>query len=340
MAIHPGAQADSRPASPIEWLVRERGLRRFGLFFVTGEGTDLPNGDEEQSGYVIDGQAKIYSFWTGWDVARQEVAFTEWELVDEEPEWQGVGEYERARARAGLLPSTKSAPTFEELLDQAGWLTVREIVVHLKAVDYWLRHPTVRSRRARERHVEGLLLNIRGPQGIPLFIRATREGTDDLEYIHPLSAEAEDIRREGRYLLAESVKSGPTHQRIAAKDHPVMTMNAEGRLVIRPEKDTPIEDVARVQALLDHLQAPDAEALEEYSTQGVLSARWRSRIEGGELSYIEGLGHQEHLSTRVHLRTSEGLRLLAQLMAASEFLQVGETEDVLSRAYEAGLFSS
>jgi len=108
MAIHPGAQADSYPASPIEWLVRARGLRRFGLFFVTGEGEDLPNGGEEQSGYVIDDGGRIYSFWTGWDVARQDVTFTDWELVDEEPEWRSVAEYERARVQAGLAPSVKS----------------------------------------------------------------------------------------------------------------------------------------------------------------------------------------------------------------------------------------
>jgi hypothetical protein len=108
MAIHPGVQADSQPASPIEWLVRERGLQRFGLFFVTGEGEELPNGDEEQSGFVIDSQGQIYSFWTGWDATRQAVTFSEWEPVVEEPEWRGVGEYERARARAGLAPSTSS----------------------------------------------------------------------------------------------------------------------------------------------------------------------------------------------------------------------------------------
>ena len=107
MAIQRGAQTDSQSASPIEMLVRERGLQRFGLFFVTGEGEDLPNGDEEQSGYIIDNQGQIYSFWTGWDATRQQVTFSEWELVDEEPEWRGVGEYERARARAGVATAAE-----------------------------------------------------------------------------------------------------------------------------------------------------------------------------------------------------------------------------------------
>lgn len=340
MAIHPGAQVDSRPASPIERLVRERGLRKFGLFFVTGEGEELPNGDEEQSGFVIDDKGRAYSFWTGWDVARQEVTFVDWDLIDEEPEWRGVGEYENARAQAGLAPSANSEPTFEELLDQAGWLTVREMVAHLEASDYWLRHPTVLSRRAKERHVAGLLQTLRGPQGIPVFIRAVRKGTDDLEYIHPLSARPEDIRREGRYLLAESMKTRPSESRVAAQDHPIMTMSAEGRLVVRPNLGAPPEDVERVQALLDHLQAPDAESQEEYSTHGMLSERLRGRIEHGELSFREGVAHQEQLSTRVHLRDSEAMRLLAQLIAASEFPDVDETKDLLSSIYEAGLFSS
>ena len=334
MAIHPGVRTDPRPSSPIERLVRERGLRRFGLFFVTGEGNELPNGDEEQSGYVIDDRGQIYSFWTGWDSTRHEVVFTEWERVDEEPEWRGVREYDRARMLAG------APPTFEELLDDAGWLAIPEMVVRLEAADYWLRHPTVLSRRAKERHVKTLLGSIRGPQGIPVFIRAKRQGSDELEYIHPLSAKPDDIRREGRYLLAESMKNRPSEQRLASKDCPTMTMDSEGRLVIRPASEASPEDVARIQALLDHLQDPDAEAQEEYSTQGVLSERLRSRIERGELSFRAGVAQQEQLSTRVHLRTSEGLRLLAQLMAASEFLSVGKNEGVLSEAYEAGLFSS
>src|SRR3954462_12660434 len=98
MAVHPGARTDSRPATPIERLVTERGIRRFGLFFVTGEGDELPNGDEDQSGDVVDSRGQIYSFWTGWDAARRDVVFTEWEQIEEEPEWRGVAEYERARA--------------------------------------------------------------------------------------------------------------------------------------------------------------------------------------------------------------------------------------------------
>lgn len=340
MAIHPSAHMDSRPASPIEWLVRERGVPRFGLFFVTGEGEELPNGDEEQSGFVIDGQGHIFSFWTGWDDTRQQVTFSEWERVDEEPEWRGVSEYERARESAGLAPSVESPPAFEDLLDHAGWLTVPEIVAHLEASGYWLRHPTVLSRHAKARHVADLLRGIRGPQGIPVFLRARRGGTDEVEYIHPLSTQPEDILREGRYLLAESMKSRPSRARVAAKDHPVMTMDSAGRLVIRPKQEASEGDIGRLQALLDHLQEPDAEAQDEYGTNGLLSERLRRRIEHGELSFLEGVAHQEQQSIRVYLRTSEGMRLLAQLMAASEYLGLGATDDLVSKAYEEGIFSA
>jgi hypothetical protein len=108
MAIQSGAQTTPRPASPLERLIQERGLRRFALFFVAGEDDLLPNGDEEKSGYIIDDQGQIYSFWTGWDAERQTVVLAEWEVVDEEPAWRGVSEYERARVSAGLAPGTVS----------------------------------------------------------------------------------------------------------------------------------------------------------------------------------------------------------------------------------------
>ena len=109
MATNQGRRTDSLPESPIERLVRERGLHRFGFFFVTDEGDYLPNGDEEQSGYVIDDQGQAYSFWTGWDQVRQDVIFSEWEPVPTEAERDGVAEFERARAAAGLGPRRRAA---------------------------------------------------------------------------------------------------------------------------------------------------------------------------------------------------------------------------------------
>ena len=108
MATNHGMRTDLRPESLIERLVRERGLRRFGLFFVTGEGEYFPNGDEEQSGYVIDDRGQTYAFWTGWDQSQQAVVFSEWEPVDAEAEWYGVAEFERAWAAAGLSPTRRA----------------------------------------------------------------------------------------------------------------------------------------------------------------------------------------------------------------------------------------
>jgi hypothetical protein len=109
MATNHGVRTDLLPESSINRLVRERGLRRFGLFFVTGEGEYLPNGEEEKSGYVIDDQGQAYSFWTGWDQNQQAVVFSDWEPVDAEAEWSGVSEFERARVAAGLTPGHRAA---------------------------------------------------------------------------------------------------------------------------------------------------------------------------------------------------------------------------------------
>lgn len=95
-------RTDSRPLRLIERLVRERGVQRFGLFMVTSEGKTLPNGDEDQSGFVIDGSGQVYSFWTDWDDSSHAVVFSEWEPVDDDPVWRDVAEYQRARKTAGL----------------------------------------------------------------------------------------------------------------------------------------------------------------------------------------------------------------------------------------------
>jgi len=334
MAVHPGARTDSRPATPIERLVTERGIRRFGLFFVTGEGDELPNGDEDQSGYVVDSRGQIYSFWTGWDAARRDVVFTEWEQIEEEPEWRGVAEYERARAHAG-------APhTFEELVEHSGWLTIPEMVALLEEDGYWLRHPTVLSRRAKHRHVAHQLGTLTGPHGMPLLIKALRSKTNEIEYIHPIGATPEDILREGRYLLGESLKQRLDSRRAADDDQPVMALMLDGHLVIVAERDADPSAVDLVEHVLDHLQSPDEETREDDEIKGLLSERLHQLIENGTIGFMEGVTLQERQSVRVHLRSSDGLRLLAQLLAASEYLGLGETDNLVSAAYEAGIFSS
>ncbi len=97
-----GARLPWQHDTPLVRMVRERGLRHFAFFFVTGEGEDLPNGDEEKSGYVIDEHGRIYSFWTGWDGELRKPVFSARELVRENPAWLESDEYRRARATANV----------------------------------------------------------------------------------------------------------------------------------------------------------------------------------------------------------------------------------------------
>ena len=51
-----------KPEDDLHRLIRDEGLRRYGLFFVTGEGKRLPDGWEDASGYVIDDRGRVFSF--------------------------------------------------------------------------------------------------------------------------------------------------------------------------------------------------------------------------------------------------------------------------------------
>jgi hypothetical protein len=90
------------PAEDLHRLIRSEGLKRYGTFFVTGEGKRLPDGSENGSGYVIDEQGRVFSFWLDWDHERQETVFTEWAEVHSESNWPESAEYQEARAAAGL----------------------------------------------------------------------------------------------------------------------------------------------------------------------------------------------------------------------------------------------
>src|SRR5215210_7633461 len=92
-----------KPQDDLHRLIRDEGLRRYGLFFVTGEGKRLPDGSEDASGYVIDGHGNVFSFWLDWSPEHQAVAFSEWRQVEAEPDWSDSAEYREAR-RAARLP--------------------------------------------------------------------------------------------------------------------------------------------------------------------------------------------------------------------------------------------
>jgi hypothetical protein len=87
----------------LDRLIRARGLERFALFMLSGEGTTLPDGSEALSGYVVDPTGRVYSFWLGWDDEHREPALTEWAEEQPESDWLSNPEYRRAREALGLL---------------------------------------------------------------------------------------------------------------------------------------------------------------------------------------------------------------------------------------------
>lgn len=86
----------------LDALVRERGLRRFAYFLVTGEGRLLPNGVEVTSGHVLDASGQVFRFWTTWDAERAQASFKVWRPAAVNPRWEANREYQRARAAVGL----------------------------------------------------------------------------------------------------------------------------------------------------------------------------------------------------------------------------------------------
>lgn len=88
--------------STLRRLLAGRGIDRYALFFVTGEGRFFPNRDEEISGSVLTPDGRIFAFWTGWDTALGGPAFRRWYEESPEPQWDASAEYQRARAAVGL----------------------------------------------------------------------------------------------------------------------------------------------------------------------------------------------------------------------------------------------
>src|SRR4051812_26522997 len=96
MTLH---RAEQPPAvsDVLEQLVQARGVGRHAFFFTSGEGTEMPNGVEEESGYLLDEHGRVFSFWLGWDVEQREPVLETWERVEIEPRWRDEPEYQRAR---------------------------------------------------------------------------------------------------------------------------------------------------------------------------------------------------------------------------------------------------
>lgn len=102
MAIQQEIKSDAEHMALLAALLAERGLKRYGLFAVSGEGTITPDGYEEASGYALSHDGHAFFFWTGWDEAAQRTIFEMWKLTEPQAEWQDDEEYQAARVAAGL----------------------------------------------------------------------------------------------------------------------------------------------------------------------------------------------------------------------------------------------
>jgi hypothetical protein len=91
-----------RQMTTLARLVAARGVGRYASFWEVGEGTFLPDGTEDLSGYVVDEHGRVFFFWTAWDAERDEPAFETWRQVEPEPHWADSEEYREARAVVGL----------------------------------------------------------------------------------------------------------------------------------------------------------------------------------------------------------------------------------------------
>ena len=102
MAIQQELKSDAEHMALLHALLTERGLMRYGLFAVSGEGATTPDGFEETSGYALSSDGQAFFFWTGWDESKQQTGFDMWKPTEPQPDWQGDEEYQDARKAAGL----------------------------------------------------------------------------------------------------------------------------------------------------------------------------------------------------------------------------------------------
>ena len=93
---------DAASVDLLRRLVMGRGIDTFVPFLVTGEGTFLPDGVEESSGYVLDATGRVFRFWLAWDAERQAPALSVWRPVESSSRWEKHPEYVRARETLGL----------------------------------------------------------------------------------------------------------------------------------------------------------------------------------------------------------------------------------------------
>lgn len=103
--LNANPSSDTQPSrGSLRSLIADKGLKRYGVFFSTDEGVDMPNGEEESTGYVIDAHGIAYFYAIGWSLEQSSPAFLVWQKTRIEPRWVESSEYRRARKAAGLKP--------------------------------------------------------------------------------------------------------------------------------------------------------------------------------------------------------------------------------------------
>ena len=102
MTTYDWTERVTRRSALVDELLREKNIHRYGLFAVTTEGKPLPDGSESASGYVIDSEGRVFSFWLDWDDEQDRIAFTEFDRIEPELDWGEDEEYREAQTDAGL----------------------------------------------------------------------------------------------------------------------------------------------------------------------------------------------------------------------------------------------
>jgi hypothetical protein len=90
-------------APALRRLFEAGGLRRYAIWFATGDGTFMPNEEEETSGYVVNEDGRVFFFRTSWDEATRAETLTLQE-VEPRADWMEDRDYRQARDLAGVEP--------------------------------------------------------------------------------------------------------------------------------------------------------------------------------------------------------------------------------------------
>ena len=98
----------------LDSLLAERGLKRYGLFAVSGEGTVTRTAMKRPAATHCPIEIGQALFWTGWDEAAQRTTFDMWKPTEPQAKWeerQGVpGGTEGGRSRLDSEGSIADAP--------------------------------------------------------------------------------------------------------------------------------------------------------------------------------------------------------------------------------------